>query len=84
MYLPYFVLGCGCNLFFSKLEKLRYVLGGALILLVVLFPLTTYVLPMIPSLVVYPIQYLFVSMFFSLLFWLFLQVATCRLAIPGA
>lgn len=83
MYLPYFVLGCGCNSFFSRIEKLRYVLAGGLILLVVVFSLTTYVLPLIPSLVVYPIQYLFVGMFLVCCFGYFSQLPSAVLQFRG-
>ena len=83
MYLPYFIVGGGGYLLSTNLQKLRHALPAMLALLVILFLLTTYVLPSVPSLVVYPIQYLFVSMFLVCCFGYFSQLPSAVLQFRG-
>lgn len=83
MYLPYFLVGGGSYLLSTSLKKLRHALPATLILLVVLFLLTTYVLPSVPSLVIYPIQYLFVCMFLVCCFSYFSQLPPAVLHFRG-
>ena len=83
MYLPYFLVGGDSYLLSTSLKELRHALPATLILLVVLFLLTTHVLPSVPSLVIYPIQYLFVSMFLACCFGYLSQLPTAVLHFQG-